>query len=503
MGQAILYCYRCSTQLRETHFEQGKAFRLDSRVCCADCAPEALRTLPPDRVKDLLVQLSAPPQKTAPSSSHGSSRTMGAATPRRGVPEIPAARSPQPAIPPVWIAAGVAVLLIVVAIAVLLNSGPSTPVLTPTPPPLPPPVGKGIPKPPPVKPPEPPVDSAARDALRNAKDFARIHPDDLFGQLRQFEDLILLGDKTEAGNEARQTSQQLRAKGKESVEKALSALDAEIAAPLGREEFSSVFASLDAAKARMEWPDWKFAVDKRSREHQEKMEKLYEPLKEKAKEAKEKGSAAELDAQFARVKKWGVHRLMNDLSDVLATVPSPPVKVSIETIEKDPANWGYVGGWEFPGAKGSFGPDATVSHGGSRSYKLSADFTGGGAYVGTWCDTQGMKERDFRELRVWLKTGTVANVGIRLADSTDQIHQKNGGIALKPTTDWQELVIRVSDVVGGEHWGGANDARWHGPLKGFGINVGNKSFKGSDVKSGVVWFDDVEGMVVLTPGRDQ
>jgi hypothetical protein len=171
----------------------------------------------------------------------------------------------------------------------------------------------------------------------------------------------------------------------------------------------------------------------------------------------------------------------------------------LETFEKDPANWGFVGGWEFPGAKGSLAPDATVAHGGSRSYKLSADFTGGGAYVGLWCDTQGLKDRDFRELRVWIKTSTVANVGIRLADSSDQLHQKNGGLGLRLTNDWQELVIRVSDVVGGEHWGGANDARWHGPLKGFGINVGKGSFKGSDVKVGAVWIDDIEGMVVRSP----
>lgn len=501
MGQAILYCYRCSTQLRETHFEQGKAFRLDSRVCCSDCAPEALRTLPPDRVKDLLAQLTASqqPKHTTPPPS-----MVRGATPRRGVPEVPSSRPAQPAIPPVWIAAGVAVVLIIVAIVVMVNSGPS-PQGTMTPPPPPPPVGKTTPnRPPPVKPPDPPpADSGARDALKKAKEFARSHPDDLFGQLREFEDLTLLGDKSEAGAEARQTAQQLRAKGKESVEKALAALDAEIAGPLGREEFSVVFAALDAAKARMEWPDWKFAVDKRSREQTEKMEKLYEPLKEKAKEAKEKGNAAELDAQYARVKKWGVHRLMNDLSDVLATVASPPVKMPIETFEKDPPNWGWVGGWEFPGAKGSFAADATVAHGGGRSYKLVADFTGGGAYVGTWCNTQGMKERDFREIRVWLKTSTVANVGIRLADSTDQIHQKNGGLRLQPTTDWQELVIRVSEVVGGEHWGGANDARWHGPLKGFGINVGKGSFKTSDLKAGVLWMDDVEGMVVLTPTRDQ
>src|SRR5882672_3987106 len=54
MGQAISYCFRCSTQLRDVQFEQGKAYRLDSWVVCAACAPEAVRSLPPESVQKLL-----------------------------------------------------------------------------------------------------------------------------------------------------------------------------------------------------------------------------------------------------------------------------------------------------------------------------------------------------------------------------------------------------------------------------------------------------------------
>lgn len=505
MGQAILYCFRCSTQLRETHFQQGKAFKIDARVCCSDCAPEAIRTLPPDAVQVLLGQLSASQQPQKP-PTFNSSRVMGAATPRRGVPEVPASRPVRPAgLPPVWIAAGGVAALVLIVLVTVLMSGSSAPPPTPTPPPV---VEKAPAKTTPMKSPDrppdrPPVDNAAREALQKAKDFAKSRPDDLFGQLRQFEDLTLLGDKTEIGNEARAAAQQIRAKGKEAVEKALAALDAEIAGPAGREEFAAVFAALDAAKPKMEWPEWKFAVDKRSREQEDRLAKLYEPLKEKVKEAKEKGNNAEYNARMDRVKKWGVNRILSDLFDALATVSSPPVKRSIETFEKDPPNFGYVGGWEFPGAKGSLGADATTAHGGNRSYKLSADFSGGGAYVGFWCDLQGLKERDVRELRLWIKTSTVASVGIRLVDNADQCHQKNGGIGLRLTNDWQEVVIRVSEVVGGEHWGGPNDGRWHGPLKGFGINVGKGSFKGSDAKTGTIWIDDIEAMIVMTPGRDE
>src|SRR6267142_2551244 len=66
MGQAILYCFKCSTQLREAHFEKGKAFKLDAWVTCADCAPELAKTLPPDRVPFLLNLMAGKDRKPAP-----------------------------------------------------------------------------------------------------------------------------------------------------------------------------------------------------------------------------------------------------------------------------------------------------------------------------------------------------------------------------------------------------------------------------------------------------
>jgi len=34
--------------------------------------------------------------------------------------------------------------------------------------------------------------------------------------------------------------------------------------------------------------------------------------------------------------------------------------------------------------------------------------------------------RDFREIRLWLRADNVTNIGVRINDSTDQCHQKNG-----------------------------------------------------------------------------
>src|SRR6185436_8760388 len=160
---------------------------------------------------------------------------------------------------------------------------------------------------------------------------------------------------------------------------------------------------------------------------------------------------------------------------------------------KAPQGWNYVGGEEFPGAKGSLALDPAAAHGGSRSYRLSADFSGGGAYVGTWRTLDALKGQDFTEIRFWARIEGTNRIGVRLIDSTDQCHQ--GAVLLTASKEWQEVVIKVRDIVGGEHWGGANDARWHGPAKGFGLNLGKDS-----IPTKTLWIDDVE--VVLGPMTD-
>jgi len=166
-----------------------------------------------------------------------------------------------------------------------------------------------------------------------------------------------------------------------------------------------------------------------------------------------------------------------------------PVLVSLDDFETDPTTWGFVGGWEFPGAKGSLEIDASTAKAGKRSVRLTGDFTGGGYYVGTWRGWEPPKGWDVREIRLWVRTDAHADMGLRLADASEQCHQSR--LQLKPGGEWQELVLRISERVGGEHWGGANDGRWHGPFKGFGLNSGRGTPKGT------LWVDDVR--VILEP----
>ncbi|MBV8878681.1 MAG: hypothetical protein JO332_01835 [Planctomycetaceae bacterium] len=472
MGQAIVYCYRCSRQLREAQFSQGKAFRLDSRGCCADCAPEALRTLPPESVKVLLAQLAAA-QQQKPGSPGGRPPTA-----RRPVTEVPPPAVPRVASSaPIWIVAGVAVAAIAIVAGIALSAGPGTAAPRPS---------GGSPAPTEAK-------SSAALALQKARDFAAKSPNDLFAQLKFFEDRALLDDKTDVGAEARRSAQEIRAKGKETVDRARAALDTELLGPLGREEFSTAFARLDSARTVLEWPEWKAAVEKRAGEERARLAKLFEQVRDQARDAKEKANAAELQVHVARVKKWGVQKLVDDLAAALAEVSPKPVRVAIQDFEGELAGWKYVGGEDFPGARGSFAPDSTVVHGGRRACKLDADFNKGGLYVGFWWDATGLKARDVREIRLWVKTDTVSILGVRVADATGQVHQRSA-VPLQPTSDWQELVLRIADLTGPEHWAGANDGKWHGPFTGFGLNIGKEGFRQPGLKAGAIWVDDIDAL---------
>ena len=53
-------------------------------------------------------------------------------------------------------------------------------------------------------------------------------------------------------------------------------------------------------------------------------------------------------------------------------------------------------------------------------------------------------------------------MSLRLIDSTGQCHQ-HGGVPIVADGKWHDLVLKPEEIAGGEHWGGANDGKWHGP----------------------------------------
>ncbi len=161
--------------------------------------------------------------------------------------------------------------------------------------------------------------------------------------------------------------------------------------------------------------------------------------------------------------------------------------ISLDDFEAAPQGWEYVGGWEFPGAEGSLEWDSAAAHKGKGSLRLDADFSKGGAYVGIWKVLPDFKGQYLKEIRVWVKSKGVVDIGVRILDESGQCHQRKN-IPLAKTDRWQEVILRVVDLVGEESWGGANDSKWHGPAKAFGVNIGTDSL--ADGKAGTLWLDD-------------
>ncbi len=186
---------------------------------------------------------------------------------------------------------------------------------------------------------------------------------------------------------------------------------------------------------------------------------------------------------------WGF-----SIPDQAGAADSPPLP--LDDFESEPKNWKFVGGEEFPGAKGSLKLDTARAHGGKASYRLDADFRGGGAYVGSWKDLDPPGLPDIEAIRVRVRAEHLKRLGVRIVDATGQCHQSAVDLPGSAGDGWAEVVLKVRDLVGGEHWGGANDGAWHGPPKGLGFNIGKDSVEGDRA---TLWIDDLAA-VPVTPG---
>lgn len=183
---------------------------------------------------------------------------------------------------------------------------------------------------------------------------------------------------------------------------------------------------------------------------------------------------------------------------------NPPARgagatLPLDDFESEPRDWRFVGGEEFPGAKGSAGRDASRSHGGKASYRLGADFRGGGAYVGLWRDLRPLRLPDVERFRLRVQASGIERLGVRIVDATGQCHQKS--VALPPGAGggWREVSLVVRDLVGGEHWGGVNDGAWHGPPAGLGLNIGKDALTRDADGRATLWIDDLDA-VAVAPG---
>ena len=160
-------------------------------------------------------------------------------------------------------------------------------------------------------------------------------------------------------------------------------------------------------------------------------------------------------------------------SGVKLMAAPPKVEITKEVrlddmIKEGEVDWGFNSGSEFPGAKGGV---SIVKDGGANVLRLLGDFSEGGVYVSSDCALEGL---DVVAVRMKVRTRNTTSFTVAMGDGSGQTHQRRG-FRLTPDNQWREVVIETRAVAGGEHWGGADDGKWHAGAKYFAINIDNGS----------------------------
>jgi hypothetical protein len=386
MGQEILYCSKCQTQLRSADFDHQKAYRLHNSVFCLKCARDSVHALPPETIQQLIAQI-AQQEGAAEKKNSSTSRILRVAEIRPGK-STPVRRAAGPAGMGTagWITLGVlAMAAMLVAVVV---SGPSEPRSTPrvpsspvaaqTPPPLPRP-GPEAPAPQPSPPAAPPApagtfDSEATESLKRAREFARTNPGDLVGQIALFEKAAWDSSGTPLQDAAQRDLESLKTKDRSLALKELPGLLDPVRASASREEFGQALTLLERGRKQHAVSEWTGPVEKAMKELRGQADGIYGPLKEKAIATARSGASRELQAIRERIAKWSLEEFRTDLERELslaipppnpAPSPTPPKPappgpmVPLQKSSEAALDSGLVGHWKFDEGKGALASDSS------------------------------------------------------------------------------------------------------------------------------------------------
>ncbi len=324
MGQEISYCLNCQNQLRSLDFEKGKAFKLlGLEAVCSSCAPEALKTLPPEKVQALMKAMGAPPTSTP---KRGTERVpMATPTPKRGTERVPLATpSSTRRMPTVEDQRNRSVLIFIVVlalaglgalVAISTRSGPETPPRAPT-------SAAPTPETPIVLPAaETARDRATKEALRKAQLFVDSNPKEYLEQIRLFEQAAIEAKGTAFENDVTKALEGARRRVQEAASTELRAIDDQVRAVSAKEDFKRAVEMVEEARKKPVTADWSGEIDRRIQDVQAKMDAAYGRIRTQALVAKP--GSDEVKALRERVAKWGQERLLADLDQAIAAAAAP------------------------------------------------------------------------------------------------------------------------------------------------------------------------------------
>ncbi len=173
-------------------------------------------------------------------------------------------------------------------------------------------------------------------------------------------------------------------------------------------------------------------------------------------------------------------------TDVKQTIPLD------ETLQAGEIDWDFNLGQEFPGAQGGLELAKDQPQAGENALRMHADFQNGGAYVGLKKSFEHLDVKTVNAIRLRMRSTTAENYSLRLVDGSGQCHQRKS-IPFTADGNWHNVEIVPAKIAGGEHWGGANDGRWHGGLRLMELMLNPRSHAGntpelllSDIRAEVV-----------------
>ncbi len=162
------------------------------------------------------------------------------------------------------------------------------------------------------------------------------------------------------------------------------------------------------------------------------------------------------------------------LSDIAVTLKPTPVagaemrsEVALSEVVDGIHDWRFSNGGEVKGAVGSL-----VAEG--ADLRLSGDFTGGGAYVAAIRDLEWIDAAEVPAIRMEIRSEQAKSVTIQVVDATGQTHQRKA-LPIVADGNWNDFEVVPERIAGGEHWGGANDGKWHHPPRRFVISITTRS----------------------------
>lgn len=180
--------------------------------------------------------------------------------------------------------------------------------------------------------------------------------------------------------------------------------------------------------------------------------------------------------------------------------PAPPTTEVVQTIRLDDVlqagelDWDLNLGQEFPGARGGLEVVEVDQNPERLAMRFHADFRDGGAYVGMKRSFDTLDVRAIQKIHLRMRSSNVTSFAARIVDGTGQCHQRKT-IPFQGNGQWQDVVLNPQELAGGEHWGGANDGKWHDSVKLLELMLNTRS---SESKQAELLISDVRAECLVT-----